>query len=207
MKHFKFILMFFLVAIISSCKNDIQTKQTQYFPNQVGDNWTYRLSGSSVGTIHVEIIGQGILPNGDEASLWQYTYNITNQTFIDTTWVSVIDNNVRIYNSPCLTCTETMPIERMNYILPLNTGNSWHTNATYGDTTKVLKQLNIIVPSGKFNDVFQLSKVRGYVTNSWTKDTIYMKEKIGIVEFSQNEFNLGPVIGNGNWELVNYYVQ
>jgi hypothetical protein len=43
--------------------------------------------------------------------------------------------------------------------------------------------------------------------NTWAKDTIYFKEQIGLVKFSQNEFDLGPVMGNGVWELESYHIQ
>ena len=77
----------------------------------------------------------------------------------------------------------------------------------YGDSAKVLNKVNVNVPGGTFNDVFQLSKVRGYIVNTWAKDTIYFKEQIGLVKFSQNEFDLGPVMGNGVWELESYHIQ
>jgi len=92
-------------------------------------------------------------------------------------------------------------------MLPFIVGNSWHTNAIYGDTTRVLKQLTVNVPSGTFNDVFQLSKTKGHIVNTWTNDTIYFKEQIGLVKFSQHEFDLGPVTGNGVWELESYHIQ
>ena len=207
MKQFGFLIIGCIMLFFCSCRNDILVTQKQYFPDQVGDNWTYRLSGINEGTIQVVIAGRGKLPNGDSASLWQYTYNFTNLTSIDTVWVSISGNDVRIFDNPCSTCTETMPYERMRYVLPLVAGNSWHTNVTYGDTTRVLKQLTVNVPSGTFNDVFQLSKVRGHIVNTWTNDTIYFKEQIGLVKFSQNEFDLGPVMGNGIWELESYHIQ
>jgi len=199
-----------LVAVITlfySCRNDIMVTQKQYFPDQVGDNWTYRLSGVNDGTIQVIIVGGGKLPNGDRACLWQYTYHFTNVTFIDTVWVTITGNDVSIFDNPCSTGSNMMPYERMHYVLPLIKGNSWHTNVTYGDTTRVLKQLTVNVPSGTFNDVFQLSKIRGHIVNTWTNDTIYFKEHIGLVKFSQNEFSLGPVLGNGVWELESYHIQ
>jgi len=207
MKRFKFLLLVAVITLFYSCRNDIMETQKQYFPDQVGDNWTYRLTGMNDGTIQVIIVGGGKLPNGDSANLWQYTYHFTNVTFIDTVWVTITGNDVSIFDNPCSTCSNMMPYERMYYVLPLIKGNSWHTNVTYGDTTRVLKQLTVNVPSGTFNDVFQLSKIRGHIVNTWTNDTIYFKEHIGLVKFSQNEFSLGPVLGNGVWELESYHIQ
>jgi len=207
MKQFGFLLICCVIIFFCSCRNDILVTQKQYFPDQVGDNWTYRLSGMNDGTIEVIIVGGGKLPNGDSASLWQYTYHYTNQTSIDTVWVSITGNDVSIFDNPRYTVPGTMPFEKMHYNLPLIVGNSWHTNGMYGDTTKVLNKVNVNVPGGTFNDVFQLSKVRGYIVNTWAKDTIYFKEQIGLVKFSQNEFDLGPVMGNGVWELESYHIQ
>ncbi len=178
----------------------------EVFPNKSGYQWTYRLAtyNGNIDTVKVKIVSQGILPNGANAKIWKYTYIYPSRTYTDTVWVSSNNNEVRIYDKPCRTCTDKMPFERLRYILPLRTGNSWFTNAPYGDTTKVLDQESISVPAGTFSNAFHLSKVRGYVTNSWTNDTIYFKKHVGLVKFSQNEFNLEPLIGNGVWELISY---
>jgi hypothetical protein len=200
----KMLLFILLSDIISiSCNKDI-TQQNDNFPDNLGYQWTYRLTSGSIDTVNVEIVGQGILPNGISAKIWKYTYRYISRTYVDTVWVSYIDNDVRIYDNPCRICTNQMPFERLHYILPLRAGKFWYTNAPYGDTTKVLDQESIAVPAGTFLNVFRLSKHRGYVTNSWTNDTIYFKEQVGLVKLNQNEFNLGPVTGNGIWELINY---
>jgi hypothetical protein len=121
--------------------------------------------------------------------------------------VSIHGNDVSIFDNPRFAVPGTMPFEKMHYMLPFVVGNSWHTNAAYGDTTRVLNKVDVNVPGGRFRDVFQLSKVRGYVVNTWAKDTIYLKEQIGLVKFSQHEFDLGPDTGNGVWELESYYIQ
>lgn len=200
----KIFLLMWLVILSISCKKDITMQSNDNFPNKIGYQWVYKLTTNSIDTVNVEIVGQGTLPNGANAKIWKYTYKYTSQTFIDTVWVSYINSDVRIYDNPCRTCTNQMPFERLHYILPLSVGKSWFTNAAYGDTTKVLDREDISVPEGIFTNVFRLSKVRGYVTNFWTKDTIYFKEQIGLVKLSQNEFNLGPVIGNGIWELISH---
>ncbi len=197
------LLQLFLFILNISCTKD-NSQQIDYFPNNLGYQWIYKLTSSDIDTIKVEIVGEGTLPNGVSAKIWKYTYKLPTLIYIDTFWVSYINNDVRIYDKPCFTCTDKMPFERLHYILPLNVGKSWFTNAAYGDTTKVLDQESISVPEGSFTNVFRLSKVRGYVTNSLTNDTIYFKEHVGLVKLNQNEFSLGPVIGNGIWELISY---
>ncbi len=207
----KILLLSGIIGIIAiGCGKEKQLpsnqKAAEVFPNKIGYQWTYRLTtyNGNIGTVKVIIVSQGTLPNGTNAKIWKYTYIYPSRTYIDTVWVSSNTNDVRIYDNPCWTCTNTMPFERLRYILPLNVGKSWFTNAAYGDTTKVLDQKSVFVPAGTFSNVFRLSKNRGYVTNSWTNDTIYFKEHVGLVKLNQNEFILGPVIGNGVWELINY---
>jgi hypothetical protein len=206
MKTIILISMVLTVIICSSCKKDNQIiqPQTQSFPNQVGDKWIYRLTDHNIDTVKVEIVGQGSLPDGTSAKIWKYTYQFPSQTVIDTFLVTSINNEVRMYSSNCWSCMDPMPSERFHYILPLSVGNTWFTDI---DTTKVLNQESISVPAGTFTNVFQLAHLRHYVTNSWKNDTIYFKEQIGLVKLSQLENDLGPILGNGIWELISYHVQ
>lgn len=208
-------LLFTLMVVISSCSNDeivtpkIIQDQSQLFPNQIGDQWTYRLSDDIrqvVDTVKVKIVGQGLLPNGDSAKIWTYSYQYGLKTYVDTVWVSYIDSIARIYDRPSSYDVTRMPYERLSYVFPLRVGNNWFTSVYYGDTTKILSEETVSVPTGIFTNVFQIAKVRGYVTNSWTKDTIYYKEHVGLIKLKQNEYSLGPMLGNGLWELISYNV-
>ena len=201
----KFLLQLLFLVILNMACNKYETVQpNDIFPNKIGYQWVYKLTSNSIDTVNVEIVGQGTLPNGVSAKIWKYTYKFTSHTYIDTVWVSCINNNVRIYNNPCWNCTNQMPSERLQYILPLRVGESWYTNAAYGDTTKVIEKVKVSLPAGKFKNVFCLTKVRGPVTNSFTYDTIYFKEQLGLVKLHQNQFSLGPLTGNGIWELISY---
>jgi hypothetical protein len=199
---------FFLIAgcmlITISCTKDFSNTDSE-FPNRVGYEWTYLLqSDNEEATMQVRVVGEGTLPNGVHAKIWKYTYQFPTSTFIDTVWVCNLNQDIILYDKPCPTCTNPMPNERMRYVLPLQTGNTWSTDAAYGDTTKVLNVLNLTVQSGSFSEVYQISHTKGYVTNSWTKDTLYFKERVGLIKFVQEEYNLGPIIGNGTWELTYY---
>ena len=152
----------------------------------------------------MEIVGQGTLPNGTSAKIWKYTYDYSYRTYIDSLWVTDSSDIITVYTQPCRTCSQPFYYERLRYILPLKVSNYWYSDAPYSDTTKVLDQENVVVPAGSYGDVFRISKNIGYVTNSWTRDTIYFKPYIGLVKFNQFEIDLGPVIGNGTWELTGY---
>jgi hypothetical protein len=209
MKKIALFLMALVMVICSSCKKDNQIIQiqTQNFPNQVGDSWTYRLtSNNNIDTIKVEIVGQGFLPDGTSAKIWKYTFQYPFQTQIDTLLVTYINNDVRMYSSFCWTCPNSPPFESLHYSFPLSIGKLWVSNVAYHDTTKVLSQESVSVPVGTFKDVFRISHRNGFIVNSWTYDTIYFYAQIGLVKQNQNEYNLGPVIGNGIWELISYKV-
>ena len=192
-----------IIVLFSSCRlfNTHHNPFVEDFPNRIGDSWTYKYTegNGSQHDIEVKIVGQGKLPNGQIAKIWQYKY----PGFTDSVWVMSNDTEAIFYNKPC--CT-TMPLQRLRLVFPLNVGNSWHTDAPYGDTTRVWNQSTISVPAGTFQNVYGISKTVGYVTNSWTKDTLWYKNKIGIVRKSQSEFSLGPLPGNGTWELRSYIV-
>jgi len=209
MKQIALFLMAQVMIICSSCNKDNQIIpiQTQNFPNRIGDSWIYRLtSNNNIDTIKVEIVDQGLLPDGTSAKIWKYTYQYPLQTYIDTLLVSSIANDVRIYGNTCWTCPNSPSFEVLHYSFPLIIGKLWVSNTSYRDTTKVLNQVNVSVPAGDFSYVFELSHLKGFIFNSWTYDTIYFLSQIGLVKKKQHEYDLGPVIGNGTWELISYKV-
>jgi len=201
-----FLILAISILAFTSCRNDnitnYKSASTFTFPNTIGNHWHYKYSegGKAISYIDVDIIGQGKLPDGQNAKIW--VYKILNYT--DTTYVVSDNSLVKIYDEPCWPCTTQMPYERQRYLLPLKTGNIWFSNASYGDTTKVITQSSLTVPAGTFENTYELSKTRGYVTNSSTSNRIWLTPNVGLTKLEQSEINLGPVLGNGIWELDNY---
>ena len=194
-----------LVFAIASCKKEdmgANSASNTDFPNAVGNHWRYKytISGLLTDYIDVDVVGQGTLPDGQKANIWVSRI----QSFNDTSYVVSNGGIVKVYNKPCWVCTKPMPYERMRYVLPLQTGNSWFTNAFYGDTTKVLGQSILAVPAGTFANTYELSKTRGYVTNSRTNNRVWVTPGVGITKLNQVELSLGGVTGNGLWELDSY---
>lgn len=199
----KYFLIFTMsVLAFTSCTKDNVTNDNSTFPNRIGNHWHYKYTASGAATsyIDVDIIGQATLPDGQNAKIWAYKI----LTYTDTTYVVSDDQLVKIYDKPCWTCTTQMPYERQRYVLPLQTGNTWFTNSTFGDTTKVITQSALTVPAGTFENTYELFKKRGYVTNSWTSNQIWLTPNVGLTKLNQGEYSLGPVLGNGLWELDNY---
>jgi len=191
------------LLLLSSCRFfSVQHNHfTNDFPNTVGDSWTYVLTDDSGNSdiLKVTIVAKGKMSNGQAATIWQYDY----PGFTDSLWVVSNDTAANFYRNPGSSST-SRPV--LALVMPLQVGNNWSTDVPYGDTTKVLSKTSISVPAGTFSPVYKISKTVGYVTNSWTKDTLWYKNKIGLLKKSQAEFSLGPLPGNGTWELKSYTI-
>ena len=208
----KYYFTFFLLVLIISCsKENNQTPNTssnQTFPNDVGNHWVYNYNdglGNSGQYIYVDIVGKTTIL-GQSATIWTTTLQDASNTkfLIDSSYVVVDNEKAVFYAPPCLTCTPQPVYEKRRYVFPLEVGNNWFTSIPWGDTTKVLNENSLTVPAGTFKNTFQLSKTIGYVTNSFTKDSIWLTPNIGMAKYYQDEYSLGPIPGNGTWELASY---
>jgi hypothetical protein len=207
------LLLLLSASLMFACHKSSSHVSTAAFPNEIGDHWVYKYSPSGdpaadTGTIQVDIVGQTILPNGEPAKIWVTKYSNDPNYADDTTLVVDSASTVIIYyNNICQFCTEKMPDEWKTYNFPLQVSEEWTYAENYRDTTKVLDELSLLVPAGNFPNTFQLSRTVGYVTNSFTKDTIFITPAVGITKYYQNEFSLGPFPGNGLWELASYQLK
>lgn len=200
------------MLIISCTKENNQTPNTssnQIFPNEVGNHWVYKYDDADSNRkqfIIIDIVGTTTLPNGLSATIWTSTLqDASNQKYlIDSSYVVVDKQKAVFYAPPCLTCTPQPLYEKRKYVFPLQVGNKWFTSVSWGDTTKVLSQEDIIVPAGTFHDTYKLSKIVGYEYETYTQDSIWLTPNIGMTRRFQNEFRTAPVPGNGIWELTSY---
>ena len=185
------------------------TSSDQIFPNSVGNHWIYKYDdrkGTSEKYIFVSIVGTGTLPDGQHATIWTTTLQdaASNKYLIDSSFVVVDGQKAVFYAAPCRTCIPQMFDEKRRYIFPLQVDKTWFTDKSFGDTTKVLDESSLTVPAGTFENTFKLSKTKGYVTNSFIKDSVWLTPNIGMTKYYQNEFSLGPIPGNGIWSLSSY---
>lgn len=198
-----------LILLLTACQKSANTPSAEFFPNQIGDHWVYkysltRLPEIDTGLIYVDIVGQTTLPNGEKAKIWATRFS-SDPNQIDTSYVASDASRVKIYDGGiCLPCTTRMPGERRRYNFPLVVNKEWYSALSFGDTTKVLSELNLSTPAGNFKNTFQLSKTIGYAVNSYTLDTILLSPNIGMTKFIQEEYSLGPFPGNGIWKLAGY---
>jgi len=192
-------------AVISSCRkgNNPPENIISEFPNEVGNHWHYLYTTTQSNTIDVDIVGTRILPGGQTAKVWAYKYNFSIYPMrTDTSYVVVDSQLVKIYK-----LYYGSYYERMRYKLPVTVGDMWTLSPpdSYKDTTWVLGKYPVTVPAGTF-ETYELKKERGYIVNSWTNNKIWFSPKVGVIKFEQSEYSLGPVLGNGLWELIDYTV-
>jgi len=208
----KFYFGLFLFLFVISCTKEKNSSSSDVFPNAIGDQWIYRYNdGYSVGNqyIYVNIVGIGILPDGESATIWTTTLQdpTGNKYLIDSSFVVADNQKAVFYHPPCRSCIPPMFDEKRRYVFPLRVGNVWFTGKIFGDTTKVLNEGSLTVPAGTFANTFELSKTIGYVTNSYTKDTIWLTPNVGVIKFVQDEYSLGWIPGDGVWELASYQLR
>jgi hypothetical protein len=206
----KYFLLLLFVGLMIACHKSSGPAPNAAFPNQIGGHWVYKYSPSGnpaadTGTVQVDIVGQITLPDGEPAKIWVTNYS-NYPDYPDTSLVVDSVSTVKIYfNNVCLFCTDKMPAERKRYNFPLQVSDEWIYSLN--DTTRVLDELSLQVPAGNFPNTFQLAKTVGYSVESFTIDTIFITPAVGITKYFQNEFNQGPLPGNGLWELASYQLK
>jgi hypothetical protein len=212
----KLCLSILLTSILFSFKKEMKINRKQpkeIFPNKVGNQWVYTFNGfgakeNEEKKIYVNVIKEINLPDGKIAKVWATRFpNGTDTNYVLSNGKEI--NIFRSYDIGCDNCKE-MPIEKLKYQIPFNTGKSWVLNEDHGDTLQVIAQSSVTVPAGIFKNAFILiNKIdkRVFVGNAKRIDTTWIVPYIGIVKRSQQEFQMRAVTGNGVWQLEKFNVK
>ncbi|MDP4264105.1 MAG: hypothetical protein Q8941_16375 [Bacteroidota bacterium] len=188
-----------LCIVFSSCtKNDlIKNPASEYFPNTVGNYWKYKyvdsISNKSV-FVYVNITGNTVLPNGQNAKIWVYTFpdhTVTN-------FVCQVGDTTRFIDSPGLSV-------RYTYITPLRLNNTWRTSPDYiYDSTHVDDNSVYFLNNQDFVNSFLLQEY-GHLPNQYWGRSEWFCPNIGIVTKSEKSlFTLADETSSVYWELVEY---
>jgi hypothetical protein len=187
----------------------------EVFPNKVGDHWAYKFNGygtsenNSNDSISIDVIGQLFLPDGQKAGIWLFSFpNGTDTNYVESKKDTIIFFNK--YSNYCDSCAGMMPVEKVRYVFPLHTNNAWVSNYDFADTIKVLSVSTLSVPYGDLPNTYQLTNMPNrshFIGNFRRTDTIWITPHIGISKIVQREYQMAPVIGNGEWELLNCYLK
>ena len=212
-----------LVVLIASCQNSIQPDTSisnQYFPNKVGDSWTYTVADTAynshpslssnsskivTGTLRVSIINSTKLPDGTSATVWRTVWPPEVSPArppwnVDTAYVAISGDSVLVSDGLIYlsTCQCRKPQIANIYILPFQTGKNWHLGP---DSSRVVSEDTLNVPAGTFNKVYRISSGEGTV-NSYLRQDEWFKPGVGLVQ--------KMVSFNGTyytWKLVDYHVK
>src|SRR5215208_229231 len=107
-----------LCIFLFSCKKETihRVAGTEYFPNTVGNYWRYKYVDSIANTsvpVDVNIIGDAVLPGGQNARIWTYTF----PDHTDTNFVYQVGDTIRF--------VDRWQTVRNTYIIPLVLNNKW----------------------------------------------------------------------------------
>ncbi|HKJ34838.1 MAG TPA: hypothetical protein VKA34_23640 [Balneolales bacterium] len=210
-------LILLVIAALASCHNSIQSNLSisdQYFPNKVGDSWTYAVTDTAysqrrntltTGTLKVSIIDSTKLPDGTIASVWRTVWPPEVSPArppwnVDTTYVAVSGDSVLIsdglvYSSVCK-CKKPQVVSV--YILPFYSVNEWHLGP---DSSRVISEDTLSVSAGTFDKVYHIS-THGISFNYYLTQDDWFKPGVGLVQ--------KMVSSNGlyyTWKLIDYHVK
>lgn len=182
--------------LLTSCKKDNSPNSTiiSYFPNTVGNKYTYAVTDSvnnMQAVVNVAVTGSSTV-SGKPVKVWVYTY----PNYIDTNYVFSNKDSVVIYDK-----TKTT-IDRI-YLIPFNVGSKWR-GPLLSDSCKVVSYGSLMVQSGSYSDTYLIIE-HIFGPNYHLTRNQWFVPKLGFVKMEINEFNLGPT-KNQTWELIKYNV-
>lgn len=172
-----------------------------YFPNTVGDRWTYVVFDSIrhiADTVRVQVTSEGTLPSRvppfdrEAVNVWEYTY----RDHADTQYVNLLHDTVNVYNGE---------ISHPYFIIPFQVGRQWGSSyGLGGDSTTVVMKDSIVVPAGKFKSSFLIRRHQ-YTIGPVTMGDIdrWFVPYVGSVWIHQ-EYTRGLVCINVTWVLISY---
>ena len=212
-----------LIAGLAACQNNgfsDQHEALQWFPNKVGDSWTYAVTDTAyghrwgsdfrTGTLHISIIDSTKLPGGTSATVWRTVWPPEVSPArppwnVDTAYVWTSGDTVKISYGvePILFPPKSMRdiVITDIYIFPFQMGSGWRIQGP--DTTQVVSKDSLSIPAGTFDNVYRINThtFMGSFNYSINRD-VWFKPGVGLVQ--------KMVSFNGTyytWKLVDYHVK
>ena len=174
----------------------------EYFPNTVGDKWTYAVYDSVrnvADTVQVRVRGQSIIPSrvphkydGEAANIWEYRY----KDHADTHYVNLLLDTVNVYDGQ---------FSHQYFIIPFEVGKKWGSSyGLGGDSTTVATNDSITVSAGHFRSGFFIKRHQYTIGPVSSDDTdSWFVPEVGTVWIHQYD-NLG--FHNVTWALLSYEI-
>ena len=175
-------------------------KGIDYFPNKVGNQWTYRVynwAAQQWETATVTVIGHDIieLETPQVVAVWEAVWDYKTETL----YVAQRGDSVLIYPAGSI-----YPVAK--YIFPLEDGATWTYRHAYGQATTTIYALDTCSSCTEmYNYCFRYyTRVEGIVFEDESIYWGYLAPQVGMVRGSRaEEFNYS-MINYDNWELLDY---
>ncbi len=194
---------FFILAILlvlTSCKKSINqagnVRSAAYFPNAIGNFWKYKVVDSTSNKsvlVDVNIVGNTILPGGQTAKIWTFTY----PDHLDTSFAYQIADTFRFVDKD-LSVTNA-------YVIPLQLNTQWRTNPYYVfDSIQVTDNRTYNLNDTNFDNSFLLHRF-GYLPNAKWNSIEWFCPKIGMVtKVEKKSFLIANTVFVFYWELIEF---
>ena len=208
-KVFAFTLIIIFFWGMTSCQKITEPiekdKRASQFPMSVGSTWVYSIVDTVVytytgkteifyDTVKVSIVGFTNLPDGKEATVWQYQYRDT----VDTLFVNLAGDTLLFYQK-----NGDYLLLKSGFILPLQVDKQWQLSVfdywvEQADTVQV--------PAGVFINVFDVLE-RPRVGNVVGLNHYFIAPQVGIVKYYSGTFaTFAEVNHKIEWKLLSYTI-
>lgn len=189
----------FLLFVLSGCikENDCSRLSDEYFPNRIGNWWTYDRFDSLAmekTTLRVEIIRDSVWKDGHTYLMWVFSKS----NIYDTLYVRTTADSVLFYRY-----LEGFPQEVM--LIPLATGLSWTHPFFVRDSTKVLSKDTLTVKNIVFTDAYRIRR-RLFAFNDYQTDDRWFIPNLGVCKLENWHYLFGW-ISKENWSLKDFDVR
>jgi len=174
-------------------------KGADYFPNKVGNQWTYRVFNyvtENWDTAVVNIIGYDTLEGIDtvvEATVWEAVWDYKT----DSQYVVEYDNTVMVFE----TISSVYPVAK--YIFPLEEGAAWAYRHAYGEAITTISTPESCTEMYDYCFYYHTT-VEGVPFDDHSVYWGLLAPHVGMVRgYRSEEFNYS-IINYDNWELLFY---
>jgi hypothetical protein len=200
------------VLFLLSCKKNNNAGTVllpEFFPNKVGDEWTYKVTDSAFTlqnfsvatqyTMNISIIDSVQLPGGITAMVWVYAA----PGLADTNYVFQKADTVFF-------AANTLPAINIirQYIVPLQLHNSWKYTSHSVHNVTVDTQSHIIVGPYEFDNAFHIQGYPGRPDEIFNLEE-WLADDAGVVKryFNNVHSTNNPYEHITSWSLLSYHLE
>lgn len=189
-----FIALMWLLLISCAQKRSDYINPDNYFPNSIGNKFTYRVVDSvshKTYDVNVSVVGTTTLPNGKQATLWTYAY----PNSMDTNYVFSNKDSAVFYDK-----SKTAIVNL--YHFPLTIGAQWKYPYFGPYVSSVISVSPLQTQSATFSSAYLIKEIDNSPNTYITKNKWYVP-MVGLVKMSIGGHDPGSGF-NQLWELRSY---